>query len=80
MSTPSIYSAEGEERSGMPTISRELTHCKRVAWRLKEVQQVRGGNMILTNKSEHLQEGEKGQCRFERKNSWSNTSTIPAFP
>jgi len=34
MSTPSTYSAEDDERSGMPTLSRELTHCKRVAWRL----------------------------------------------
>jgi hypothetical protein len=76
ISIPSTHSADDEERNGMPPLSQELTHCKRVAWRLKEVQQVRGGNTILTNKSEHLG-GEKGQCRFEWKHSWSNKGTIP---
>lgn len=67
MSTPSTYRAEDDERSGMPTLTRELTHCKRVAWRLKEVQQVRGGNTILTNKSECSEGEEKGQCKFGRE-------------
>ena len=31
------------------------------------MQQVRGGNKILTNNSEHLKGGEKGQCKFEGK-------------
>jgi hypothetical protein len=64
----------------MPTLSRELTHYKRVAWKLKEVQQVREGNTTLTNNSEHSEGRQKGQCRFEGKHSWSNTGTIPAFP
>ena len=68
ISIPSTHSAKDEERSGMPTLSQELTHCKRVVWRLKEVQQ--------TNKSEHLEGGDKCQCRFEGKHSWSNTGTI----
>jgi hypothetical protein len=80
MNTPSTCSAEDEEQSGMPTLSRELTHCKRVAWRYKVVQQVTGGKTISTKKSKHLEGGEKGQCRFEGKQSWSNTAIIPAFP
>jgi len=33
MNTPSTCSAKEEEQSGIPTLSRELTHCRRVAWR-----------------------------------------------